>query len=154
MCVRIELKMTGNGNKATASVRLHLLLCSWLCGCVSVRCQSHLSQNGFTETLKCSGGVTRQKPPNPPERSARAVMKEKQGCRWENTTVHQKVSRNHLAPKDLRWHNGRYAFSAKVLLQLICPVTPLSVIEVEGQSWQLRLLRPDRLGPPSDIRPQ
>ena len=61
-----------NGNKATASVRLHLLLCSWLCGCVSVRCQSHLSQNGFTETLKCSGGVTRQKPPNPPERSARA----------------------------------------------------------------------------------
>ena len=96
-----------NGNKATALVSQHLLLCSWLCGCVSVRCQSHQTQNGFTETLKCSGGVTRQKPPNPPERSARAVVEEKQGCRWENTTVHQKVSRNHLAPKDLRWHDGR-----------------------------------------------
>ena len=96
-----------NGNKATALVSQHLLLCSWLCGCVSVRCQSHQSQNGFTETLKCSGGVTRQKPPNPPERSACAVVEEKQGCRWGNTTVHQKVSRNHLAPKDLRWHDGR-----------------------------------------------
>ena len=56
--------------------------------------------NGFTETLNCSGGVTRQKPPNPPERAARASKKGKiEGCRWENTTVHHKVSRNHLAPE-------------------------------------------------------
>ena len=43
-CSRIELKMTETETQATASEGQVLLLCSWLCGCVSVRCQSHQSQ--------------------------------------------------------------------------------------------------------------
>ena len=99
MCSRIELKMTETeqsnciDQSAPFAMQLALRLCF---------CQMPIASitNGFTETLNCSGGVTRQKPPNPPERAARASKKRKiEGCRWENTTVHHKVSRNHLAPE-------------------------------------------------------
>ena len=60
-----------------------------------------------SETLKCSGGVTRQI--HPTRRSVKLAQgkNDNMGCRWENTTVHKKVSRNHLAPKDLRWRDSR-----------------------------------------------
>ena len=107
MCSRIELKMT-----ETETKQLHQYVCTfcYAVGFAAVflsdaNCIYHkmVSQKLWNAVVVSHV----KKPPNPPERSARAIMKEKQGCRWENTTVHQKVSRNHLAPKDLRWHNGR-----------------------------------------------
>ena len=82
MCSRIELKMTETeqsnciGQSAPFVMQLALQLCF---------CQMPIASitNGFTETLKCSGGVTRQNPPNPPERVARASKEgKKEGCRW------------------------------------------------------------------------
>ena len=61
---RIENDRNGKPKQLHQKAR-SFLLCSWLCGCVSVRCQSHPSQLNFTEVLKCSGGVTRQNPPKP-----------------------------------------------------------------------------------------
>ena len=99
MCSRVELKMTETeqSNCIDQSAPFVMQLALRLC-----LCQMPIASitNGFTETLNCSGGVTRQNPPNPPEREARASKKgKKRGCRWENTTVHHKVSRNHLAPE-------------------------------------------------------
>ena len=63
-CSRIELKMTETeqsnciDQSAPFAMQLALRLCF---------CQMPIASitNGFTETLNCSGGVTRQKPPTP-----------------------------------------------------------------------------------------
>ena len=77
---------------------------------------NRINLNNFTEVLKCSGGVTRQNPPNP----AGAF-----GSRVENprgqggiTPLYQKVSRNHQAPKDLRWHHHRSYDALNFWIQL------------------------------------
>ena len=97
-CSRIELKMTET-NKATASISQHLLLCSWLCGCVLCQMPIASITNGFTETLNCSGGVTRQNPPTPKRR----VTPPRQTEGWSPTKVRplprcQKLTVDERAP--------------------------------------------------------
>ena len=76
MCSRIELKMTETeqSNCISQSAPFVMQLALRLCFC-----QMPIASitNGFTETLNCSGGVTRQNPPNPPEREARASKERK-----------------------------------------------------------------------------
>ena len=107
MCSRIELKMTETeqsnciGQSAPFVMQLALRLCF---------CQMPIASitNGFTETLNCSGGVTRQDPPNPPEREARASKERKKRVVGGKTPLYTiKSAATTWLPKDLRWRESR-----------------------------------------------
>ena len=107
LCSRIELKMTETeqsnciGQSAPFVMQLALRLCF---------CQMPIASitNGFTETLKCSGGVTRQNPPNPPERVARASKERKKRVVGGKTPLYtRKSAATTWLPKDLRWRESR-----------------------------------------------
>ena len=107
MCSRIELKMTETeqsnciGQSAPFVMQLALRLCF---------CQMPIASitNGFTETLNCSGGVTRQNPPNPPEREARASKERKKRVVGGKTPLYTiKSAATTWLPKDLRWRESR-----------------------------------------------
>ena len=107
MCSRIELKMTETeqsnciGQSAPFVMQLALRLCF---------CQMPIASitNGFTETLNCSGGVTRQNPPNPPERVARASKERKRRVVGGKTPLYTiKSAATTWLPKDLRWRESR-----------------------------------------------
>ena len=106
-CSRIELKMTETeqsnciGQSAPFVMQLALRLCF---------CQMPIASitNGFTETLNCSGGVTRQNPPNPPEREARASKERKKRVAGGKTPLYTiKSAATTWLPKDLRWRESR-----------------------------------------------
>ena len=106
-CSRIELKMTETeqsnciGQSAPFVMQLALRLCF---------CQMPIASitNGFTETLNCSGGVTRQNPPNPPEREARASKERKKRVVGGKTPLYTiKSAATTWLPKDLRWRESR-----------------------------------------------
>ena len=90
-CSRIELKMTETeqSNCINQSAPFVMQLALRLC-----LCQMPIASitNGFTETLTCSGGVTRQNPPNPPEREARASKKGKRGVVGGKTPLYTRKS--------------------------------------------------------------
>ena len=108
MWSRIELKMTETeqSNCIDQSAPFVMQLALRLC-----LCQMPIASitNGFTETLNCSGGVTRQNPPNPPEREARASKKgKKRGVVGGKTPLYTiKSAATTWLPKDLRWRENR-----------------------------------------------
>ena len=106
-CSRIELKMTETeqSNCIDQSAPFVMQLALRLCFC-----QMPIASitNGFTETLNCSGGVTRQNPPNPPEREARASTEGKKRVVGGKTPLYTiKSAATTWLPKHLRWHDNR-----------------------------------------------
>lgn len=106
-CSRIELKMTETeqSNCIDQSAPFVMQLALRLCFC-----QMPIASitNGFTETLNCSGGVTRQNPPNPPEREARASKERKKRVVGGKTPLYTiKSAATTWLPKDLRWRESR-----------------------------------------------